>query len=124
LKVGDVEVRYEDVGIKSFTNKEVVGAKLTLIENGKEKGQVEPRLAFYYVGAEGPVSEVAVKRGLWRDVFAILQGIQPDESVKIQIKLNPLISWIWVGGLVLFLGAALASLPGRIVRVGSDDTGD
>lgn len=124
LKVGDIAVRYEDVYIETLTNKEVAGAKLTLIENGKEKGIIEPRLAFYFVGAEGPVSEVAVKRGLWRDVFAILHGIQSEDSVKVQLMLNPLVSWIWAGCLVLFLGAGLASFPKRATGVNFDGAGN
>ena len=52
--------------------------------------------------------------GLKEDLYLVLGDFERDGSrATIRVKVNRLVSWIWIGGLILTLGAALAVLPDR-----------
>ena len=49
---------------------------------------------------------------LEEDLYLVLGDFAPDGShATIKIQVNRMVSWLWIGGLVLTLGAALAILP-------------
>ena len=42
------------------------------------------------------------------DLYMILGGVNEDGSTSIQAYINPLVSFVWVGGLVMVLGTIIA----------------
>jgi cytochrome c-type biogenesis protein CcmF len=54
---------------------------------------------------------VAIKSGPARDVYAVLVGLTEDGLARVSIFVNPLVMWLWVGGLIIVLGALVAALP-------------
>lgn len=47
-----------------------------------------------------------------RDVYVTLEGWdQGGQTTAIQVIVNPLVSWIWTGGVVLTLGTLLCLAP-------------
>ncbi|HAW60621.1 MAG TPA: cytochrome C biogenesis protein [Actinobacteria bacterium] len=113
LKVRDVSVRYEGTFEETYPDRQVFGVRLTFFENGREKGELRPHRASYFAWGREPTAEVSIGRGLWRDIFTVFMGLKEDGSAKVQVKLNPLVSWIWAGGVILFLGMAFALWPAR-----------
>lgn len=110
-KVGNLSLEYIEKTEKKVANKETLGAKLDVLENGKKKGTIFPQLAFYRQ-AEKPNAEVAIKRHFFYDLFVALRGVEGNK-VNIQANINPLISWLWAGSLILFLGTLLTFWPTR-----------
>ena len=50
--------------------------------------------------------------GLVEDLYLVLGDYARDGShATIKIQVNRMVSWLWIGGLVLTLGAVLAILP-------------
>ncbi|PYN43989.1 MAG: hypothetical protein DMD95_12250, partial [Candidatus Rokuibacteriota bacterium] len=48
------------------------------------------------------------------DVYLVLGDFARDGTqATIKLQVNRLVSWIWIGGVVLTLGALLAILPER-----------
>ena len=46
------------------------------------------------------------------DLYVVLGDFARDGShATIKVQVNRMVSWLWIGGLVLTLGAALAILP-------------
>ena len=41
----------------------------------------------------------------------ILVGLEPDQRAALKVYLNPLVNWIWIGGLSFVLGNALILWP-------------
>jgi cytochrome c-type biogenesis protein CcmF len=75
-----------------------------------------PRMNFY--GPEGersrsnPIATPGVLYFPWGDIYTILQSFDDkDNSAVIQLDISPIVSWIWVGGLVMVLGAGLTLIP-------------
>ena len=48
------------------------------------------------------------------DLYANLQAFKPDgSSATIRLIYEPLVPWIWFGGLIVVLGSVLSILPAR-----------
>ena len=66
----------------------------------------------FYDKAEEANSEVAIGSTWKEDVYFTLAGWEQNGQVSaIQAIVNPLVSWIWTGGLLLTVGAVIGLLP-------------
>lgn len=66
---------------------------------------------FLYLSHPGrPTAEVAIERGLGEDLFLVL-GETDEESgaAVIRAVVNPLVAWVWIGSVLLALGAIVAA---------------
>ncbi len=60
------------------------------------------------------VTEVAIRTSLAADVYLVLGDIAESGQASLQVLINPLLVWIWVGGFLLLLGTAIVLLtPSR-----------
>jgi len=80
-------------------------------KNGRDIGTMEPRLN-YYPTQEDPVPTPAV-RSRMTDLYIVLMAFQPDGSTAtIQAIVEPLVIWIWIGGVMIALGATFGLVFG------------
>ena len=57
---------------------------------------------------------VAIYSTLREDLYVVYAGQSPETQVPvIHAYLNPLVKWIWLGGVVVVLGTLVALLPNR-----------
>ena len=57
---------------------------------------------------------VAIYSTLREDLYVVYAGRNPDTNLPvIHAYLNPLVKWIWLGGVVVVLGTILALMPNR-----------
>jgi cytochrome c-type biogenesis protein CcmF len=89
----------------------VIGA--FTVSNGRALGVLRPAKKFY-PQEQAPIAYVDYRLGLREDLYLVLGDFARDGSqATIKLQVNRLVSWIWIGGLVLTLGALLAILPER-----------
>lgn len=63
------------------------------------------------------VTEVAIHTSLADDVYLILGDIAESGQASLQVLINPLVVWIWIGGFLLLLGTAIVILtPSRVAH--------
>ena len=91
--------------------KDTIGATLAVKQNGKDGGYYTPKLVKYVYPEGTTLAKVRIRREFLRDLFLAFQGLNEDGTVTVQAKVNPLVSWLWVGCLILFVGAIWAILP-------------
>jgi cytochrome c-type biogenesis protein CcmF len=86
-----------------------VVADLRLGESGEP---LTPALTFY-PNASGAIGSPGIRSSAGDDVYAILAAYDQRSRAwaTFQVKVIPLVSWLWVGGLVVGIGAAIAALP-------------
>jgi cytochrome c biogenesis factor len=60
-----------------------------------------------------PWIEAATLGTVTEDVQLAVVEFGRDESVRAQIAFNPLVMWVWIGGLVMVVGGAMLLAPGR-----------
>jgi cytochrome c-type biogenesis protein CcmF len=60
-----------------------------------------------------PATEAAIRSGLREDVYIVFAGsVDGTEEAVYRFTLNPLVWWIWYGGVVLVIGAVVTMWPG------------
>ncbi len=68
-----------------------------------------------YKTSEQPISRVYNISGLKEDLYIILAGFpipfQKDSPATFKVHVNPLVKWLWIGGLVIGVGTFIAMLP-------------
>ena len=91
--------------------RDVTAAELTL-----DGSSVYPRQNFYRV-QQTTVATPAIQYHLLGDFYAVfLQTNDAGSQVGIKFINSPLISWIWVGGLILVIGAGLTLIPSVVTE--------
>jgi cytochrome c-type biogenesis protein CcmF len=55
-------------------------------------------------------TEVALRCGLGEDLYVILRGMNENGQTVLTVLVNPLVSWIWIGSIVMAVGAGLCVL--------------
>ena len=70
---------------------------------------LEPARATYAGLGGQSLTHVAITTTPVADVYVILAGTNPDGSASFRILVNPLVSWIWAGGIVIILGVILGN---------------
>jgi cytochrome c-type biogenesis protein CcmF len=111
-QVGDFVVRLDAVRVTDDGQKQMITAHTTVFRDGEELGQMYPARWFFRKHESEPTTEVAIRRTFAEDVYLVLAAFDLEEqSASMEIVVNPLVNWIWLGFGVLALGTGIALLP-------------
>ena len=89
-------------------------AVVQVAKNGDVIGTLEPEKRFYKASRQG-TSVVGVRSRLNEDLYLNFGGMSDDGSkAVIQAYVFPLVSWIWLGGLVLIGGTLVCLVPSKV----------
>ena len=104
--------RFDDLtAVEESNHFKVVGA--FTVSNGRVLDVLRPAKKFY-PQEQSPIAYVDYRLGLKEDVYLVLGDFARDGTqATVKLQVNRLVSWIWIGGVVLTLGALLAILPER-----------
>jgi cytochrome c-type biogenesis protein CcmF len=82
------------------------------VQRGQSKAATVVAEKNYHWALETPwVTEVAIKSSLKEDLYIILASLEQNGLAGFQFVLNPLVSWIWIGGGLLLVGTLMAVWP-------------
>ena len=71
----------------------------------------------YYKASEQPASEVAIARQLDHDLYLVFAGVNENgNKAVVQAYINPLVAWLWIGGVVMIIGTLVSMLPALKTR--------
>ena len=111
MVVGPFTVRLDDVYRREEPQRMVLVAGVTILKGGREVGQMDPRMNFYPT-SDQPVPTPSVRSRPAGDLYINLQAFAQDGSnATLRVIQEPLVPWIWAGGMIVVLGA-LVSLGG------------
>jgi len=66
----------------------------------------------FYRNSDQPQTRVAIRRTLDEDLYLVLGGWEGNgETATFKVFVNPLVNWIWLGGLIVVLGILIAAWP-------------
>ena len=111
---------YEVKGASSLQgpNYTISRALFIVRKDGKVFTSMEPEKRFYPV-QNMPTTEAAIHSTLWGDLYVVVGDPQgTDGGFVTRIYFNPLVIWMWVGGLLMMSGGFL-SLTDRRYRIGA-----
>ncbi len=97
-------------------NKMTVSATILVTKGEDRVATLRPAKHQYLASGESG-DEIAIAGGARRDIWVNLAGLSPAGVATLHVFINPLVSWIWFGGLLLLLGSIVAAWPqGRRAR--------
>jgi cytochrome c-type biogenesis protein CcmF len=86
-------------------------AIMQVFKGGKQIDTLYPESRFY-ASSEQPQHIPTVRSTLLEDLYVVYEGQNQDTGRPIiKAHLNPLVSWIWIGVLVMVFGTAIALVP-------------
>ncbi len=89
-------------------------AYMEVSKAGKVIGSLEPEKRFYKASRQG-TSEVGLRQRPNEDLYLNFGGMSDDnQRAVIQAYVFPLVSWIWIGGLVLIGGTFVCLIPSKV----------
>ena len=110
MKVGEYDLTYDELLFKQDNVKVSAIATLSLSRQGRLISNMYPENNYWFSYMD-TFAEAAVRTTPAEDIFVSLVWTsfdQQDKSVTIRAMANPLVVWIWVGGVLLLLGGAIA----------------
>jgi len=116
MEVGDTasvaghEIEYVGSRTVEESNKTSVRAQVRV------DGQIyEPAINRFDVSGQA-IGTPSVRTSLTQDVYLTLQRAPLDDAgatAAIRVIVQPLVTWLWIGGAIMALGTILAAFPGR-----------
>jgi cytochrome c-type biogenesis protein CcmF len=86
-------------------------ALLDVYRNGKKEFQMTPEKRVY-LASDQPQTMVAIHSFPGWDLYVVYEGTNPDTGQPIiKAFLNPLVSWIWAGVVLIVFGTFVALVP-------------
>jgi cytochrome c-type biogenesis protein CcmF len=114
MKIGTYELRMKDMLQGQTDNYQWHRAVMEVYKNGEVLGVLEPEKRFYTASRQG-TSEVAVRKRINEDLYLNFGGMSDDNKrAVIQAYIFPLVSWIWIGTLVLIGGTFICLVPSKV----------
>jgi cytochrome c-type biogenesis protein CcmF len=63
-----------------------------------------------------PSTEVGIRYTLQEDLYIVYAGsVAGTEEAVYRFTINPLVVWVWIGGVVLVIGGLITMWPGGVV---------
>ena len=111
--LGGYRVRFDGLRESQESNHGKVTGSFTVVA-GRGAGTVLEPAKKFYPQEQSPIAYVDYRLGLVDDLYLVLGDFARDgSSATVKMQVNRMVSWIWIGGLVLTLGTLLAILPER-----------
>jgi len=117
VTVGDYTLIYEDLKWESADDHLTAKAIVSAYRNGDYLTSLQPQME-QYVNSEQTVALPALRSGLREDLYLVLAGWEGNgATVTLKVFVNPLASFLWLGGLMFLAGGAVALWPTRVARL-------
>jgi cytochrome c-type biogenesis protein CcmF len=114
VAIGPYVVNYSALKVTDDGQKQMVTAHVSVERDGESIGGMYPA-RWYFRGKEGePTTEVAIRRSVPDDLYLVLAAFEVDTQLStLEVTVNPMINWIWLGFGVMAFGTILSLLPER-----------
>ncbi|MBN2547805.1 MAG: heme lyase CcmF/NrfE family subunit [Anaerolineales bacterium] len=124
ISLGEYTLTYDSLSIFNTSDgRNVARAVMGVTRDGKYLGELYPRRDFYYESQQ-PVTIPGVRSTMEDDLYVILVDWQPVSSQGATFKVyhNPLVNWLWLGGIVFILGTLVAAWPDKEADLAAERT--
>ncbi len=111
--IGDYTLKYERFSQYPTQSKVVNVAIVPVFKDGKQIDTLTPEKNVHFKHPDQPVSEVSIHWNLKEDLYLILAGFDVGGQASFKVVINPLMVWLWIGGIVMALGCIVAIWPDK-----------
>ncbi len=115
--IGRYTVRYDGAEMTNDQQKRMLTTTLSVYLGDERLGSIHPARWIYFKHENQPTTEVGIHRTLRDDLFVALGSWdQKTDNAAFKLIVNPLVNWIWLGFILLTIGAVVAFIPTRARR--------
>ncbi|MBS3956536.1 MAG: heme lyase CcmF/NrfE family subunit [Clostridiales bacterium] len=113
FEVGGYDFVYQGVATETLANEDTrTQLTFAVSRDGESRGVATPGQR-RYAQQEQTRFHVSVIVEPLRDIFVVYEGFDEAGNIQLNVKINPLISWVWFGFGLLSVGTVLAMWPKR-----------
>ncbi|UCG75600.1 MAG: heme lyase CcmF/NrfE family subunit [Gemmatimonadota bacterium] len=114
LEIAGYTVQFEEIWGREEPQRFVVGGTFQAWKGDRHLGEQQPRLN-YYPTSQQPIATPAVESSLAKDLYLTLMAFDGEngEHATVRAIVNPAVAWLWIGGLIVGIGALIAIWPHR-----------
>ena len=127
LTVAGHTVRLKNVWGREEPQRSVIGTTLDVLgKNNAVIGTIEPRMNYYHV-SDQPVPTPDVRSSVRGDLYVNLMAFETSgANATVKVIVEPLVPWIWLGGLIIVIGAVIGLFQGqgRLSSVSANDASE
>jgi cytochrome c-type biogenesis protein CcmF len=110
ITIENYTLKFEGISQYPTQKKMVTAATLSVYNDGRPAGTMTAE-KYFHANYEQSVTEVAIRSNLVEDLYVILAGTDETGVTAFKVLVNPLVSWIWLGSIILVLGGLIALWP-------------
>ncbi len=115
FQFGDYTFLYEKIIHTSDDHRDAITTQVSIWMGNERLNVVYPAKWDYRKGSEA-TTEVAITVRVSEDVYVVLTGYDMESGLaNFRVYINPLISWVWIGFLVLAFGTLVCLIPQGLV---------
>jgi cytochrome c-type biogenesis protein CcmF len=112
LAVADYGLTYQGLGSSEEPDKTEVHAQVAVDRDGARMGVLRPTKQVFRLREDQPRTIPAVLHRPLEDVYVLFGAFDPaTERVTLKVYVNPLISLVWLGMIVVVAGTIVAAWP-------------
>jgi cytochrome c-type biogenesis protein CcmF len=112
FSIGDYQITFQRLEWvpSGQPDKQIVSARVNVEQGGKFLATVRPYQEQYQNGER--MTPPALWGTMKEDLYVLLGGYEADGSLAtFKVFINPLVNWLWLGGLLHILGTLVAAWP-------------
>ncbi len=117
IDVAGYELQFRGVTPTPGPNYSEQTGTFDVTRNGAAVTELSPAKRLYDAPPQ-PTTEAGIHNSWRGDLYVVLGDPQPDGGFAVRLYFNPLVRFIWIGALVMFIGGGV-SLSDRRLRVGA-----
>ncbi len=106
-QVKDYWIQFQGLQNRADAHMQATTAQVGLRKGGKNIAVLRPERRLYR-NPEQPTTETAIRSTLLEDVYIILAAVNDNGSATFRVYINPLVTWIWIGGVIFVFGTLVA----------------
>jgi cytochrome c-type biogenesis protein CcmF len=115
FSVGAYNLKVVDTNSGDTANYRWDNAVLDVTKKGKTFTTMQPERRYYKAAQQG-LGHVALYNGIDECLYVNFASADGQGKVTLQAYVFPLVTWIWIGTLVLIFGTLIALVPSKVQR--------
>jgi len=104
----------QGISTSETLNRFVTAVGLEVFRDGVPQGIMASEKRQYFDSNKQPQfepsTEVGIRTSAKMDLYIVLAGVR-DETAALRISFNPLVVWVWIGGMVMAIGGLIVMWP-------------
>jgi cytochrome c-type biogenesis protein CcmF len=112
IAVDGYRLQYRDFDARALPDRERFVAVVDVYRGQRSLGTLRAEKSFHW-NVEQWVTEVAIRSTPREDLYLILAGFEQTGLASLRVLINPLVMWLWVGGVALMVGGTMAWWPSK-----------